>query len=122
MPHTRPEGQCAWVGRRRRWRRRGAEGLDPEIEQKQPAEQPEPHPLVDQRIGHCGQAEAGDGAVEPVGGRRAHAGKQPDDAAVGQRAADAEDADRPDRRGDGKADEPARDEKSEAVHGAALVA
>jgi hypothetical protein len=56
---------------------------------------------------HRRQAESADGAIDAVGGSGAKAADETDASAVRQRALDAEQADRPDRRGDREADQAA---------------
>ena len=83
-----------------------------EVAEKQPADEANGALLGDDRRRDRGQTERGDGAVEGVGGRRAQPGNEPHQAAVGQRAPDAEQPDGSDRGGDGEADgQTAREER-----------
>ena len=83
-----------------------------EVAEKDPAHQADDALMGDDRRRDRRQTECRDGAVEGVGGRRSQSGDEPDQAAIGQRAPDAEQTDRPHRGRDGEADgQTAREER-----------
>src|SRR5215217_3957783 len=60
--------------------------------------------MVDDRRRDRGQTKCRDGAIESIGGRCAHTGDKPRQAAINERAPDTEQTDRADRSRDGQAD------------------
>jgi hypothetical protein len=83
------------------WRKKS---FDSEVEQKHAPDDMECRLVLLKKVGNDGEPERCDRAVKSIGGCRAEAGEKAHARAFSERAANAEDADRPDRRSDGKTD------------------
>lgn len=95
--------------------RGGAHDRDTEVDQKKTADELQRALIGEEKVGDGGEAEGGDDAVERVGGGGTETGNKSGEAAGGERAADAEQADRADWGGDGEAD---KETLEEGGHGA----
>jgi len=95
----------AWPGLRlfgSRWR---PPGPPAEIQQKQPAHQPQFNLPGQQQAGERRQSESSDATIERIGAGCAQSGQDARPAPMGQRALDAQQADRSHRRRNGESDQ-----------------
>jgi hypothetical protein len=92
---------------------RAEERFDPQIKQEQAADEANWHLNTDEEVCEKGETESGDDAVKSVCGGDAQPGDETREPPMRERAADGEDADGSDGRGDGYADEEAAKEQSE---------
>src|SRR5262249_22051513 len=103
------------------WRSVGIHGLgadlgDAEVDQEQAADDADPVALLLEEGAEPSQAESSDQTIARIGRGGAEAADEPGEAAVGERTADAQDADRADRRRDGEADQRTLPQQIELMH------